>query len=97
VQAPVIGIVENMSYYACARCGTREDVFGHGGGRREAEALGVELLGEIPLIPEIRASMDRGAPVVVADPSSAPAEAFAAIAAKVATALDRDPVAATTR
>ncbi len=90
VQAPVIGIVENMSYYACPRCGTREDVFGSGGGRREAEALGVELLAEIPLVPEIRASMDRGAPVVVADPMSASAASFAAIAEKVASALARD-------
>src|SRR6266850_5581711 len=58
VQTPVLGIVENMAGYACPRCDTREDVFGRGGGRREAEALGVPFLGEIPLISEIRASMD---------------------------------------
>ena len=89
VNAPVLGIVENMSYYACPRCDTRDDVFGHGGGRREAAALGVPFLGEIPLISEIRASMDRGAPVVVADPSSPATATFHAIAAEVAAALER--------
>lgn len=90
VQAPVLGIVENMSYYACPRCGTREDIFGHEGGLREAEALGVELLGQIPLLAEIRAGMDRGAPVVVADGGGAAAAAFHAIAAKVVVALERE-------
>jgi len=89
VNAPVLGIVENMSYYECTSCGTREDVFGREGGRREAAALGVELLGEIPLVAEIRASMDRGAPVVVADPSSPAAAMFRGIAAKVMAALER--------
>ena len=94
VNAPVLGIVENMSAYECPRCGAREDLFGHEGGRREAEALGVEFLGELPLVAEIRASMDRGAPIVVADPTSAPAAAFRAIAEKVVTALERDARAA---
>jgi len=86
----VLGIVENMSWYDCPRCGTREDVFGHEGGRREAQALGVELLGELPLVAEIRASMDRGAPIVVAEPASATATAFRAIAEKLVAALDRE-------
>jgi ATP-binding protein involved in chromosome partitioning len=90
VQAPVLGIVENMSYYECPQCGIRDDVFGSEGGRREAAALGVELLGEIPLLPEIRAGMDRGAPVVVADPTSAATATFHAIAANVVAALARD-------
>jgi len=89
VNAPVLGIVENMSWYECPHCGTREDLFGSEGGRREAEALGVELLGELPLVAEIRASMDRGAPIVVADPASASAAAFRAVADKVVAALDR--------
>jgi ATP-binding protein involved in chromosome partitioning len=89
VNAPVLGIVENMSFYECPSCGTHEDVFGHGGGQREAAALGVEFLGEIPLVPELRASMDRGAPIVVAQPASAVTGVFHAIAAKVASALER--------
>lgn len=89
VNAPVIGIVENMSYYQCPSCGTREEPFGHEGGRREATALGVEFLGEIPLVTEIRASMDRGAPVVVADPSGTAAAMFCEIAAKVVAGLER--------
>jgi ATP-binding protein involved in chromosome partitioning len=63
-------------------------VFGHEGGRREAAALGVTLLAEIPLVAELRASMDRGEPVVVADPSSLIAGAFGTIAAQVAAKLE---------
>jgi len=88
VSTPVLGIVENMSYYECPGCGSREDVFGHEGGRREAAALGVALLAEIPLVPELRASMDRGEPVVVSDPSSPVAGAFGTIAAQVAAKLE---------
>jgi ATP-binding protein involved in chromosome partitioning len=87
VSTPVLGIVENMSWFECEGCGSREDVFGHEGGRREAAALGVALLAEIPLVPALRESMDRGAPVVVADPSSPVAAAFDAIAAQVAEKL----------
>jgi ATP-binding protein involved in chromosome partitioning len=90
VSTPVLGIVENMSYYECPDCGSREDVFGHEGGRREAAALGVALLAEIPLVPALRESMDRGAPVVVADPSSPVAAAFGTIAAEVAARLAAD-------
>ena len=87
VSTPVLGIVENMSYFECEGCGSREDLFGHGGGRREAAALGVVLLAQIPLVPALRESMDRGAPVVVADPSSPVAAAFDTIAAQVAAKL----------
>jgi len=87
VSTPVLGIVENMSYYECEGCGAREDLFGHEGGRREAEALGVALLAEIPLVPALREGMDRGTPVVVGDPSSPVAAAFAAIATQVASKL----------
>ncbi len=88
VSTPVLGIVENMSYYECPGCASREDVFGHEGGRREAATLGVELLAEIPLVPELRASMDRGAPLVIADATSPVTVVFQAIAAKVAAALE---------
>src|SRR5262249_24487040 len=89
VSTPVLGIVENMSTYECPDCGTRDDLFGHEGGRREAAALGVELLAQIPVVTELRASMDRGAPIVVADPSGPVSAAFHTIAATVATALER--------
>jgi ATP-binding protein involved in chromosome partitioning len=95
VNTPVIGIVENMSYYVCPGCDTHEDVFGRGGGRREAAALGVPFLGEIPLIAEIRASMDRGAPVVISDPASPATATFHAIAAQVAAALEHAQAATT--
>jgi ATP-binding protein involved in chromosome partitioning len=89
VNAPLLGVVENMSSYVCASCGKREDIFGHGGGRREAHALGIDFLGEIPLLPEIRASMDRGAPLVAADASHPVSQIFSEIAVKVLAALDR--------
>ena len=62
VNVPVLGIVENMSYFQCPECGTRSDIFGHGGARHEAERLGVPFLGEIPLHMSIRATSDAGNP-----------------------------------
>jgi ATP-binding protein involved in chromosome partitioning len=90
VNAPVLGIIENMSYYACPSCGTRDEIFGHGGGRREAAALGVELLGEVPLLPEIRATLDRGTPLGVIEPQHPVSRLFDEIAAKVDAALERE-------
>ncbi len=83
VGVPVLGIVENMSYFACPHCGTRTDVFGHGGGRAEADRLGVPFLGEIPLDPAVRDAGDRGTPIVAADPSSPQTIAFGEIAARL--------------
>ncbi|MBX3023929.1 Mrp/NBP35 family ATP-binding protein [bacterium] len=80
VNAPVLGVVENMSYHVCGGCGARAEIFGHGGGRRMAETLHIPFLGEIPLVRLIREGMDRGAPVVVDAPSSPEAEAFVTIA-----------------
>ena len=87
VAAPVIGIVENMSTYTCPRCGTEDEIFARGGGRREAEALGIELLGDIPLIPEVRATLDRGVPLGISAPEHEVSRRFDAIAAKVERAL----------
>jgi ATP-binding protein involved in chromosome partitioning len=87
VQTPVLGIVENMSQYVCPRCGTAEDIFGAAGGRREAESLGVPLLGSIPLVGELRASMDRGTPLVVSQPDHPVAKLFVDIAGRVVNAL----------
>ena len=83
VNVPVLGIVENMSYFTCPQCGTRADIFGHGGARREAERLGVPFLGEIPLDMVIRETSDAGRPVVATDPDGAHAKAYRAIAARV--------------
>jgi ATP-binding protein involved in chromosome partitioning len=83
VNVPVIGIVENMSTFVCPQCGTRSDIFGHGGARHEAERLGVPFLGEVPLAMEIREQSDAGAPVVVSAPGSVHARHFRDIAARV--------------
>src|SRR5258708_1794006 len=84
VNVPVIGIVENMSYYICRHCGEREEIFGHGGGRRTAEMLGVPFLGEVPIDPKVVVGGDSGEPIVVLDPSSAAAQAFRQLAVTVA-------------
>jgi ATP-binding protein involved in chromosome partitioning len=83
VNVPVIGIVENMSTFICPQCGTRSDIFGHGGARHEAERLGVPFLGEVPLAMQIREQSDAGAPVVVSAPGSVHARYFRDIAARV--------------
>jgi ATP-binding protein involved in chromosome partitioning len=77
VNVRLLGIIENMSYYLCPQCGHREEIFGHGGGRLEAQRLEVPFLGEIPLYTDIRLCGDRGVPIVVAQPKSEPARAFA--------------------
>jgi ATP-binding protein involved in chromosome partitioning len=91
VSVPVLGIVENMSYFACPHCGARTDVFGHGGGRAEAKRLGVPFLGEIPLDPAVRDAGDRGTPIVVADPSSPQTAAFDRIASAILGVLGEPP------
>jgi ATP-binding protein involved in chromosome partitioning len=83
VNVPVLGIVENMSYFQCPHCGTRSDIFGHGGARHEAERLGVPFLGEVPLHMAIRATSDAGTPVVVSEPDGPHAAIYRAIGAKV--------------
>ena len=83
VNVPVLGIVENMSYFQCPHCGTRSDIFGHGGARHEAEKLGVPFLGEIPLHMSIRATSDAGTPVVDSEPDGPHAAIYRAIGAKV--------------
>jgi ATP-binding protein involved in chromosome partitioning len=83
VNVPVLGIVENMSYFQCPHCGTRSDIFGHGGARHEAERLGVPFLGEIPLHMSIRTTSDLGTPVVESEPDGPYAAIYRAIGAKV--------------
>ena len=83
VNVPVLGIVENMSTFICPKCGTRSDIFGHGGARHEAERLGVPFLGEVPLEMSIRETSDAGLPIVVSQPDSPHAAAYRTIAANV--------------
>lgn len=88
VDVPVLGLVENMSYFLCPHCGGRSEIFAHGGARQEAEKFGVPFLGEVPLHMTIREHADSGKPIVVADPSSAHAAVYRDIAEKVKARLE---------
>ena len=88
VDVPVLGFVENMSFFHCPHCGERTEIFGHGGARQEAEKLGVDFLGEIPLLPQIRATSDSGMPVIASDPSGVEAAIFESIASRVAIKIE---------
>jgi len=82
VDVPLLGIVENMSYFIAPDTGAHYDIFGHGGAKREAERLGVPFLGEVPLTMDVRETSDAGTPVVVSAPGGAQAAAYRAIAQK---------------
>jgi ATP-binding protein involved in chromosome partitioning len=83
VDVPVLGIVENMSYFVCPHCGGRSDIFSHGGAQAEAERLGVPFLGAVPLDMKVRETSDAGTPIVVSAPNSEHAAIYRAIAAAV--------------
>ena len=83
VDVPVLGLVENMSYFICSNCGERHDIFGHGGARDEAGRIGVPFLGEVPLEMTIRETSDAGSPVVVSAPDGPHAQIYRGIAARV--------------
>ena len=83
VNVPILGIVENMSYYICPECGNRDEIFGHAGAAETADRLGVRFLGEIPLHYAIRAHSDDGKPIVIAEPDSPHAKAYMDIARKL--------------
>ena len=87
VNVPVLGIVENMSTFICPSCGTRSDIFGHGGARHEAERLGVPFLGEVPLDMAIRETSDAGLPIVATQPDGPHAAAYRVIAENVRSAM----------
>jgi ATP-binding protein involved in chromosome partitioning len=90
VNVPLLGIIENMSYFVCGHCGERTDIFSSGGGERAAEKLGIPFLGRVPIDPDIRAGGDEGTPIVVANPASPQAAAFKEIAAKITARLGTD-------
>jgi ATP-binding protein involved in chromosome partitioning len=84
VEIPLLGVVENMSYYECSKCGNHDEIFSHGGGKRLAEELSVNFLGELPLDARIRFGGDTGVPIVESSPDSDFAERFRSIASKAA-------------
>jgi ATP-binding protein involved in chromosome partitioning len=83
VDVPVLGIIENMSYFCCPNCGHRTDIFSHGGAQREADKLGMEFLGEIPLDIAIRETSDDGRPIVMSQPDGPHAQVYRRIATRV--------------
>jgi len=97
VHTPVLGVIENMSYYVCRKCGHRHEIFGHGGGARMAAELDLPLLGELPIVPELRAGGDNASPLVAANPGHPASQEFSGIAQRVIERLARlpKPVAAT--
>jgi ATP-binding protein involved in chromosome partitioning len=92
VDVPVLGIVENMSYFTCPHCGGRSDIFAHGGARKEAEQMGTPFLGEIPLDIEIRTTSDAGTPIVAEKPESPHSAAYRAVAEQVWRMLTDQPL-----
>jgi ATP-binding protein involved in chromosome partitioning len=84
VEIPILGIVENMSYYKCPACGHTDEIFSHGGGKRLAQEVGADFFGEIPIDTRIRFGGDAGVPIVQASPDSDNAMRFVDIATKTA-------------
>ena len=84
VNVPVIGVIENMSYFQCPHCEHRTEIFSHGGGRKAAEQLGVPFLGDIPIDPDVRSGGDTGVPILISQPGSFTAESFKKIAQAMA-------------
>lgn len=82
VNVPILGLIENMSYFLCPNCGERSEIFGHGGAKEEAARLGAPFLGEVPLHMDIRHHSDSGTPVVISDPQGPHAETYRQIAAR---------------
>jgi len=89
VDVPVLGLIENMSYFTCPKCGERTEIFSHGGAKAEAERLGMDFLGEIPLTVQIRETSDGGHPIVVSDPESEHAKTYRAIADTLWTKIEQ--------
>ncbi len=88
VNVPMLGLIENMSGFVCGHCGHSTDIFSTGGGERAAEKMGIPFLGRVPIDPAIRSGGDSGKPIVVADPASPQAKAFADIAAKIRASVE---------
>ena len=89
LEVPILGVVENMSYFKCSNCGHEEHIFGHDGARKTAQEMGLNFIGEIPLHVQIRETSDAGRPVVISDPDSERAASFVRIARNVLNELDK--------
>jgi len=89
VNVPVLGVVENMSYHICRKCGGKHDLFGSGGGQQMARRFGIPFLGALPLVRELREGGDRGTPIVAAQPEHPQAQAFVEIARRVEAEIER--------
>eukprot|EP00249_Psilotum_nudum_P010513 c22581_g1_i1 orf=292-1023(-) len=83
VNVPILGLIENMSYFKCPHCGEQSNIFGHGGARLTAQELNLEFLGEVPLNIELRETCDNGSPIVVSSPESEAASVYLSIAKKI--------------
>jgi ATP-binding protein involved in chromosome partitioning len=83
VSTPILGLVENMSYYICENCGSKAEIFGHGGAKETAKSKNVDFLGEIPLHIEIRENSDKGNPISIAKPNSSHSKAYLNIAKEI--------------
>jgi len=94
VDVPVLGVVENMSYHQCRKCGRRHEIFAHGGGARLAQSLGVPFLGELPLVRELREGGDNATPFVIAHPDHDVTDTFKSIAANIIAQMERRGAAA---
>ena len=90
VHCPILGIVENMSYFICPDCGERDEIFGHGGAQRLASDESVDVLARVPIYPEICESGDRGTPITVADPKHPASGALFELARRVVAAMPAD-------
>ena len=95
-RVPVLGLVENMSFFCCPNCGHRAEIFGHGGARSEAVRLGTEFLGEIPLLLDIRTASDAGTPIAASAPESEAGKAYADLAERIWGKLSGAPTARST-
>lgn len=87
VDVPILGLIENMSYFKCPNCGERSHIFGHGGARATAEEMDMNFLGEVPLNVEIRQTSDAGSPIVASAPNSEASKVYRGIAVEIASKL----------
>jgi len=87
LKVPVLGIVENMSYFVCENCDHRHEIFSHGGGKRVAEELGLPFLGEIPIDPAVVAGSDQGKPIFLENPDAPASKAYRDVAGQIAAQL----------
>lgn len=83
LNVPILGIVENMSWFVCGNCGSESHVFGYGGAQKAAEEMGTHVLGQIPLHMDVRVASDEGTPIVSSQPESSSAQAYVSVAEKV--------------